>query len=155
MFPVTVTLSQGLGQDIARAKNMHKIQILINMAVTFLNFIVSIPLAQKFGAIGSAVGTFACEIVICIFVQTVYYQKKVKLDMWGYYKEMFKLVPGWLIPFAAGTAVMYFKLVHASYGSIFLYVVLYIIIFGMSVWCISLSDSEKDYVKEIVFRILK
>ncbi len=154
MVPVTVALSQGLGQDIARAKNMHKIQILINVAVAFLNLFVSIPLAKRLGAIGSALGTFVCEVIICIFVQTIYYQKKVRLDMKAYYMEMFRLLPGWVIPFATGTAAMYFGVVHASYVSVFLYAVLYTVIFGTSVWCISLSEREKGYVRGFVNKIM-
>ena len=153
MAPVTVALSQGLGQDIARAKNMHKIQILINVAVAFLNLLVSIPLAKRFGAIGSAWGTFLCEVIICIFVQTIYYQKMVRLDMKAYYKEMLKLLPGWVIPFAAGITVMCFGIVHASYVSVFVYAVLYTVIFGASVWCISLSEREKAYVKGIFCKV--
>ncbi len=155
MLPVTVSLSQGLGQDIARAKNLHKIQIIINAAVAFLNFIVSIPLAQRFGAIGSALGTFGCEVVICIFAQTVYYQKKVKLNMKAYYLEMLKLIPGWLIPFAAGFMLMFFKIVHPVYGSILVYAVLYAVIYVLSVWCISLSDSEKEYIRGIIKKFIK
>lgn len=154
MVPVTVALSQGLGQDIARAKNMHRIQILINVAVAFLNLLVSIPLAKRLGAIGSALGTFVCEVIICIFVQTIYYQKKVRLDMKAYYKEMLRLLPGWVIPFAAGAATMYFDIVHASYVSVLVYAVLYTVIFGTSVWCISLSEREKGYVKSIVNKIM-
>lgn len=146
MLPVTVSLSQGLGQNIARAKNLHKIQILINISVTFLNFIVSIPLAKRFGAIGSAIGTFGCEVIICIFVQTIYFQKVVMLNMKEHYKEMLKLIPGWLIPFAYGILLMNLNLVHSSYVSIFIYGVIYVIIYLISVWSISLSESEKKYV---------
>ncbi len=91
---------------------------------------------------------------MCIFVQTIYYQKKVRLDMKAYYKEMLRLLPGWILPFAAGAATMYFGIVHASYVSVFLYAVLYTVIFGTSVWCISLSEREKGYVKSIVNRII-
>ncbi len=155
MLPVTISLSQGLGQDIARAKNLNKIQILINAAVAFLNFLVSIPLARRFGAIGSALGTFGCEIVICIFVQTIYYQKIVKLNMKKYYREMLRLVPGWLIPFSVGAAIMALKLVRPVYSSIFLCTVLYVVIYVASVWGISLSESEKGYVKSITSKLVK
>ncbi len=155
MLPATVATSQWLGQDIARAKNLHKMQIIINVCVCLLNFLVSIPLAKMFGAIGSAVGTFACEIVISIFIQTIYYQKVVKLNMRAYYKEMLQLVRGWIIPFVAGAVLSIFGFIHDSYSSILRYGVLYVIIYGISVWCISLSDGEKGYVKSIISKIVK
>lgn len=155
MLPVTFSLSQGLGQDIARAKNLHKTQILSNICVCVLNFLVSIPLAIKFGAVGSAWGTFGCEVVICVIVQPIYYHKVVKLNIKEYYMEMLKLVPGWLIPFAAGAALMFFNLVRPTYSSIFAYAVLYTAIYAVSIWCISLSDKEKRDVKGVIAKFMR
>ena len=72
-----------------------------------------------------------------------------------YYLEMLKLIPGWLIPFAAGFALMFFKIVHPAYGSIFVYAVLYAAIYVLSVWFISLSDSEKGYIKGLITKFAK
>ena len=45
MLPVTASLTMGLGQDIARAMNKHRLQILINLGICVVNAIVSLPLA--------------------------------------------------------------------------------------------------------------
>lgn len=147
MLPVTFSLSQGLGQDIARAKNLHKIQICINAAVCFCNFLVSIPLAAAFGAIGSAFGTFLCEIIICIIVRGIYFYKIVKIDMKAYYKEMFRLLPGWVVPIIFGIVINYLDLVKAQYFSIICFGIIYTAVYFISVWLFALSDNEKHMIK--------
>lgn len=155
MLPITVAASQWLGQDIARAKNMHKVQILINFAVCVLNLLVSIPLARRYGAIGSAFGTFACEVIICIFLQSLYYQRVVKIDMRAYYREMLRLLPGWVPPFLLGAALNHFDLVKRSYGSIFAFGCLYLVVFAGSIWAFSLNTQEKGYIRKAMQKVVK
>lgn len=150
MLPVTVSRSQGLGMDIARAKNLHKLQISINFGVCILNFLVSIPLAKAFGAVGSAFGTFSCEVAICILIQSVYYQKVVKLDMFAYYREMMHLLPGWVVPFFFGWVLNHYGLIKSSYGSLFTFGILYFMVYAASVWLIALNKQEKGYIKRMV-----
>ena len=152
MLPVTFSLSIALAMDITRAKNLHKTQIVLNTLCAFLNFAISIPLAKAYGAIGSALGTFVCEIVIAIFVNAIYYHKVVKLNMIDIFKELLKLIPGWLPPFIVGAALMYFRVVQANYLSIILYGCLYVAVYGVSVWLISLSNKEKQYMKSMFKR---
>lgn len=153
MLPVTVSLSQGLGQDIARAKNLHRIQITINIFVCILNFIVSIPLAKLYGAIGSAFGTFVCEIIICIIVQSIYYHRSVKINMKAYYIEMCHLLPGWIIPLLFGFAINYLGWVKNNYGSILLFGGIYMMLYLLSIWMFSLSPSEKGMIKKVYDKI--
>lgn len=153
MLPVTVALSQGLGQDIARAKNLHKMQIVINSCVCLLNVAVSIPLAFRYGAIGSAFGTFACEIVICVVVQSIYYHKIVKINMCAYCREMLKLIPGWIIPFFIGGMFNFFKVIKEDYTSIIVYGGVYTIIYAISAWMLAMNADEKAYIKRIASKV--
>lgn len=153
MLPVTASLTMGLGQDIMRAKNVHKMQIFINIAVTFCNFLVSIPLAMKFGAIGSALGTFLCEIVICIIVQSIYYSKVGGLDMKSYYKEMFRMLPGLMLPVAYGLAVDKLGFVKTTYPSIVLHIVIYVIIYATSMWLFAMNDYEKGLARKSIAKV--
>lgn len=153
MLPVTFSLTQGLGQDIARAKNLHKIQIAINVVVCFFNFLISIPLAKVYGAIGSAFGTFICEVIICIIVQSFYYYKVVRIDMKAYYMEMFRLIPGWIIPIFYGVVINYLNLVQDTYGSILSYGGFYLVLYCISIYLFSLSDSEKGMVRKVLSKV--
>lgn len=154
MLPVTASLTMGLGQDIVRAKNVHKTQIIINAAVAGCNFLVSIPLAMKFGAVGSAFGTFICDVIICIFIQSIYYQKVAKLDMKAYYREMFRMLPGLIVPVVYGTTIVKMHLVKVSYPSIGLHILIYVCIYAASMWFFAMNDYEKGLAKKSVNRVL-
>lgn len=153
MLPVTASLTMGLGQDIVRAKNVHKKQIFINIIVCICNFVVSIPLAMNYGAIGSAFGTFLCEIIICIIVQSIYYNNVAKLNMKQYYGEMLKIFPGLIFPVVYGFVIMKLGLVKASYVSIVMYALVYILIYVVSMWLFAMNGYEKGLVKKIAVKI--
>ena len=152
MLPITVSLTMGLGQDIMRAKNIHKQQIFINMVVTFLNFVISIPLAIKLGAVGSALGTFLCEIVICIIIQSIYYSKVGRLDMRAYYREMLHMMHGMILPIIYGVIITRIGIVRNSYFSIGLNIVAYILIYTISMWLFAMNKYEKGLIMKIVRR---
>lgn len=154
MLPITVSLTMGLGQDIMRAKNIHKQQIFINIAVTFFNFLISIPLAIKFGAVGSALGTFLCEIIICVIVQSIYYSKVGKLDMKAYYREMMSIIPGLILPVAYGLIVTRRGIVKYSYFSIGFYAFIYICIYFVCMWFFGMNNYEKNLVKRAIKRVI-
>ena len=128
-------------------------QIIINICVCFLNVIVSIPLAIRYGAVGSALGTFVCEIVICVVVQSIYYHKIVEINMLAYYREMFRLVPGWVIPFFIGGICNYLDLIHSNYVSLLIYGSIYMVIYAASIWMLTMTADEKSYIKRIASKV--
>ena len=153
MLPVTISLCMGLGQDIARAKNKHQLQIVINIVVCIINAAVSIPLAIHWGAVGSAIGTFVAEIIICIIIQPIYYQRVLDLDMRRLFTGLIKILPG-LIPSAIyGVAIIHFKLVRPSYGNIAVYGMIFIAIYAVSMWFLVMNHQEKELVRKIIRRV--
>ncbi|MCR1840683.1 lipopolysaccharide biosynthesis protein [Murimonas intestini] len=153
MLPVTVSLTMGLGQDIVRAKNIHKVQILINIVVCLCNFLVSIPLAMHFGAIGSAFGTFLCECIICILVQSIYYYKVAKLNMKQYYIEMFHIAKGLLLPICLGFIIIKFNLVGTSLSLLAVYGLLYVFTYMISMWLFAMNAYEKGIIIKIMRKV--
>ena len=150
MLPVTASLTMGLGQDIVRAKNVHKLQIFINAVFCICNLLISIPLAIVCGAIGSAIGTFITEIINCIIVQTIYYYKIAKLDMKSYYKEMLKISKGLILPIIYGFIIVHFGILKSNYLSIGLNVLIYSTIYITSMWLFAMNNYEKRLVFNFV-----
>ena len=154
MLPVTVSLTMGLGQDIVRAKNVHKKQIFINIAVSVCNVIISIPLAIRFGAIGSALGTFICEVIICIVIQSIYYNNVAKLNMKEYYKEMIRMLRGLILPVLLGIIIMKLDLVKANFLSIAVYGLIYVCIYAGSMWLFGMNSYEKGLIKKAMGSVI-
>lgn len=150
MSPVAIALIMALGQDIARAKNMHQLQIIINVGVCIVNAIVSIPLAIRWGATGSAVGTFATEIVTCVIVQPIYYKRVLKLDVKNVFIDLLRYLPGIVLPIILGAVIHYFGLIKNNYSSVAFYGIIFAFVYVISVWTVSMNSIDRTMVKNFV-----
>ena len=155
MLPVSPVLIMGLGQDITRAKNRHLMLIIINTTVSLLNLLISIPLAMRYGAIGSALGTFIAEIVITVVIISIYWRKVVKLDVAGVYLELLKMSRGLIIPLVFGYAIQKFKMIQISWKSIILWGVSYIVIYAFSMWLFAMNQYEKKLFRNAVEKVIE
>lgn len=152
MLPLTLTMTLGLQGEIARAKNLHHIQIKINIVLCILNFIVSIPLAMKWGALGSALGTFITEVIICFIVQPIYIWKVLKMDMRRVFFELMRILPAMIIPIVIGILLNVFNLIKPDYKLIGVFAVGYTAIYAASIWLIAMNSDEKAMIKKLVLR---
>lgn len=155
MLPVTASCTMGLAQDIARAMNKHRIQIFINFAICIVNGVVSIPLAIKWGAVGSAVGTFAAEICMCLIVEPIYYYKVLGLDIKGLMKQICKILPSMIAPIILGIIINHFGLVKANYIYIAAYGAFYIVLYFISMWILVLNSEEKNMLKKAIKKVFR
>lgn len=153
MLPVTVSLTMGLAQDIARAMNKHQLQIIINFAICIINGIVSIPLAVRWGAHGSAFGTFVAEICMCLVAEPLYYKKILGLDMKQLFTQLGKIVPGLIIPILYGMIIINANIIKPNYANIAVLGGLYIIIYLISMWIFAFNKSEKIIVRRVFSKI--
>lgn len=154
MISVFPALTLGLGQDIVRAKNVHKRQIFYGIIIGFLNFLISIPFAIKYGAIGSALGTFLSETFLCFIILPYYYQKYAKLDMRTCFTQLLIIIPGFILPFMFGFSLNYTALIENNYISIIMYATIYTVIYLLSVYFISMNTYEKNLVHKILTLLL-
>ena len=150
MTPVTWVLINGLGQDTARAKNKHQMLIILNLSVCILNVFVSIPLAIKWGAVGSALGTFIAEIVICLIVTPIYYIKILDLRIKDVVIDFSRFLPGIVLPIAFGITINHFGILKSTYGSIAVWGMVFVIIYAASVWLLSMNKEDRKLVIGIV-----
>ncbi len=150
MSPLTFSLIMGLGQDIARAKNKHQIQIIINVCVCIVNMLVSIPLSIHFGAVGSAFGTFAAEIIVCIIVQPVYYKKILGIQVKDVFLDELRYLPGLLFPALFGFAIHHFGLLQQDYGSLAVYGMIFTIVYLVNIMAFSMGKEDRKYIFDII-----
>lgn len=150
MSPVTFSLIMGLGQDIARAKNKHQVQVIINICVCVLNMLVSIPLAIHFGAVGSAFGTFIAEIITCILVQPIYYKKVLGIKVGVIFFDILRYLPGVVMPVCFGILINYFGLLKRDYGSIIFYGTVFAFIYIFNILTLSMNKADRAYVFNII-----
>lgn len=151
MLPSIVPLTQNIGISIIRAMNIHKYRSYMYIIIAILNVAISIPLAMRYGGIGSAIGTGISTILGQILFMNWFYYKKVEIDIKCYWKNFAKFV----ILTAAVIiliTVIKIKVFPNSWfmfiGSVFVFSGVYMLAY----WFFIANDYEKNLIKSIVKR---
>ena len=85
---LTVPLIQNLGITILQARNQMKFRSLLYVFIALASIGISIPLAKIYGVFGYAIGTSIALIFGQVLIMNIYYQKKIKLDIISFWKEI-------------------------------------------------------------------
>lgn len=147
-----ISAIQYQGISILQAKNMHKFKALLNFTVVFLNVAISIPLCIAFGAIGSALGTFISNLFINGVIINLYYWKKVKLDIPYFWRNIFSLARGLVLPIIAMTLITLFAK-PSTLIDLLVYGVVIVIVYGVSMLKWGMNRTEKEFVFNLIEKI--
>lgn len=151
MLPSIVPLTQNVGITIIRAMNIHKYRSYMYIAIAILNVVISIPLAIRYGGIGSAIGTCIATILGQIAFMNVFYAKKAYINIKEYWKNFF-----WFFLLTAGVTVLmnFIKkyILVSTWGTFALMAALFSTVYAFWYWYVIANDYEKDLVKKFVRR---
>lgn len=153
MIPVTIPLSQNIGIEIQRAKNMHKFRSWLYFFIAFANVIISIPLAQKYGGFGAAAGTSISLIIGNGLIMNWYYHSRIGLNVLYFWKEILKFFPSLVIPAILGIIINLHTDLYNIYSFI-IYSLIYGSVFCLSMWFLGMNTYEKDLIRVPFKRIL-
>ncbi len=152
VIPITVPLIQNLGIEIQRAENKHKFRSIVYLIMALTNLILSIFLCQKYGAVGSAIGTAISLVVANGFIMNIYYHK-MGIDIITFWKNIARMSLGIVIPIILGTLAMIYIEISSIWVLLGL-IVAYTIIYCISMWFLGLNQYEKDLILK-VFKVFK
>ena len=154
IIPVTVPLIQNLGIEIQRAKNMHKARAIIYLAIAIANVFISIPLIKVIGPTGAALGTAISLIVGNIIFMNWYYHVRIGMNMIYFWKEIAKFIPALITP--CGVRFLIMKFAHVSgIFNVFIYSIIYMVIYGISMYFLGMNTEEKNLVMGPVKKIIR
>lgn len=150
----SIALIQNLGIEIQRAENKHQFRSIVYFFMALINLILSVILCQIYGAVGSAVGTAFSLVVANGFIMNIYYHKKCNIDMLVFWKNILRQSLGLIIPIFVGILMNIFIEINSK--KVFLICVLvYTLIYTVSIWFISMNKYEKNLIAEPVMKILR
>lgn len=152
IVPLCFPLIQNLGISIMQAKNLHKFRSILLIIIAILNVIISIPLAQHFDGIGSAIGTSLSLIVGNIIIINIYYYKKIGINIFDFWKNIIFMTFKFIIPIMLILFVMNFIKLN---GFIFVitYGLLYTLLFCVISYLFVMNKYEKDIVNRVLVKI--
>ena len=154
ILPASIALVQNVGIEVQRALNKHKFRSIAYFFMALINLTLSILLCQRYGAVGSALGTAVSLVVSNGLVMNIYYHKKCNINVVCFWKNILRQSLGLFAPITFG--VFYKKFVDCDNLFFFLLgIVLYSFIYCASVWFISMNDYEKNLLLKPMKRIIK
>jgi O-antigen/teichoic acid export membrane protein len=115
--------------------------------MAFVNLILSIYLCQRYGAIGSAIGTAISLILANGFIINIYYHLKCNIDIIKFWKNILYLSKGLIIPVFMGIIIKYFSLVRNNIDLV-IWIGIFSFIYVVSMWNLGMNNVEKTLILE-------
>nr|WP_294492634.1 oligosaccharide flippase family protein [uncultured Mediterraneibacter sp.] len=154
ILPVTVPLIQNLGIEIQRAKNKHKARSIVYMFIAVANVFISIPLIGMFGAIGAAIGTAISLTGGNILFMNWYYQHRIGINIWYFWKSIAQFIPSFIIPCLFGAIIMIFVPMN-NLLVMGVWIVLYALVYCCSMYFLGMNIEEKQMIIEPIKKLIK
>lgn len=149
MSAASVPLMQNLGIEIQRAQNKHKFRSIAYIFMALINFVVTIFLAQEYGAKGAAIGTVVSLIVANGFIMNIYYHKKCNIDIIKFWKSIIRLAFSMTIPVVGGLIIVNVFEIKGII-SMAIGIAVYTVLYFVSVWFMGMNEYEKGLVKSLL-----
>lgn len=83
-------LAESIGTQILWAKNEHREQSILKIVIVLLNIFLTVLLIKWNPLIGATLGTFISLMLGDVVIMNIIFYKKLKLNLFEYYKGMFK-----------------------------------------------------------------
>ena len=122
--------------------------------MALVNLVLSIFLCQKYGAVGSAIGTAISLIFANGLMMNIYYHKKCNIDILSFWKNILRMSIGLIIPIALGV-IMAYTINLYSILNLLLCIGIYAIIYCVSMWFLGMNKYEKNLILKPIATIFK
>lgn len=150
--PVVIHLCQVLGMEILRAYNKHAQWVMVHLASAVAGFILSIPFATKYGAIGVAIGISINTFIVTNIYDNWYYYKAGHLDIFKFFRNFAGFLPAALITIFTG-GVMSYAFSADSWRSFFLLILAFMILYSIIMYFLAMNKDEKQIIKNGMYKI--
>ncbi len=154
IIPLCFPLIQNIGISIMQAMNRYKFKSISTFIMAVFNVFISIFLAMKYGAIGSAIGTAISLIVCNIIIINFYYYKAIKINIFSFWKEIILMSVPFIIPVLLIVFLMNIFVIKGIM-SVIVYGCLYSIFYLIVCYCFSMSEYEKSIIINIFNKVYK
>ena len=153
IIPSSIALIQNIGIEVQRAQYKHKFRSIAYSIMAIVNLVVSIYLCQLYGPIGSAIGTAFSLVLANGIIMNIYYKKKCGLNVSIFWLNIIRICKGLIFPVTFG--IIYNRIVHInSFWLMIVGIIIYTIIYAISMWLLGMNEYERSLVKTPVQKIL-
>ncbi len=153
-IPLTVPLIQNLGISILQARNQLKFRSITYVSIAVLSLVLSICLAQKYGALGCAIATASALFVGQVVVMNIYYKCAVAIDIGSFWWQILKMSLAPAVVLIVGGYLLR-GLDIQSIGSFVVACVIFAIVYIPIFWIFSMNSYERELLRSPLVKLLK
>lgn len=147
-------LTESIGTQILWARNEHKEQSVLKLAIVLVNMVLTIFLIKWNPLKGATIGTFISLFVGDIVVLNLILKKKLKISLLQYYWGLCKgIVPCLAITFAAGWFLRYLPL--NGWLGFAVCIAALVLVYGVSMLLFGFNKYEKGLLKSIITKVFR
>ncbi|MEE1133045.1 MAG: oligosaccharide flippase family protein [Caryophanon sp.] len=147
ILPLLIIWGQTIGTAILQAKNKHKFRAVVYLIVAVLNIIISIPVTQAFGGIGTAIVTALSLIISHIVVMNIYYYKVINIDIKKYWLKASKIYIYNIIIFVC-LWYLFQNISFDNWWGIFAKIIIFSIVYTSVIYTFILDKKVKNEVNK-------
>ncbi len=154
MLSSSFALIQNIGIEIQRAQNKHKFRSWLYLIMAFINFIISIFLVNKYGALGATIGTAISLLLANGLLMNIYYYKHCNIDITAFWKSIMGIAKGLIIPILVG---LLYKWIFRNDNKIYfvLWMLVYVFIYIFSMYFVGFNFEEKENINTFLRKVFK
>lgn len=152
MFAYIFILTEAIGSQILWARNQHKEQAILKIAIVLLNIVLTVILIHWDPLIGATIGTFTSLVIGDVVVMNVIYKKKINISLKYYYKGILKgIIPCLIVTTVVGMLVDR----NMPNGWIWFCPKIFIMIavYAVTVFLFGMTEYEKNLVKSLFSKL--
>ena len=152
ILSIFVPSIQNIGLEIQKALNKHKARSIVYFLIACLNVLLTIPACIIWGGIGAAAATTLCMFFGTVVFMNWYYWKKIKLDILSFWKSIFSIIPGFILPIIIGIFLINQYEITSLYGILIISLIICTSYF-ISIWNFSMNKYEKDICRSVLKKL--
>lgn len=152
MLPSIFPMAQNLGVIIQQAQNKHKFRSITYLVCSVINLTITWFLVKQSGLKYVMIGFVIYTLIGNLILMNWYYQRKMKLDMFYFWKKILILIP------ASALSVLFVQMMqnilhNQGVQGILLSIMMYSIIYFLIYYFFLSSEDEKFLVKSIILKL--
>ena len=152
VVPGTIDLIQKLGIEMQRAQNKHKFRAIVYIAMACINVVISIYLCQRYGAVGSAIGTAISLLLVQGLIINIYLHKRCCIDIIAFWRSIGRMSLGMILPCLVGVA-MFLLVDFASIWLLLGGIAAYTAVYFLSMYLCGMNTDEKGAVNSVLAKL--
>lgn len=147
MSALIVPLTQTLGIEVLRAKNMHSLANIIFVVAAIAGCFLSAFLAQKYDELGVALATFISMFIAHTIIANIIYKYFAQIDVLSYFKNIITIALRMLPIFIIIYFLSYF--ITNTIESFLQYTFIYLILYSFYTYKYIFNSYEKEIINRI------